>query len=286
MKFWNVETEKEFFEKSLKSFATPDKLFYNIDGKFYAYVPKSIKSKGDTLQSRNSLIGHFTETFVQDFFAPIAESLGLFAVNGVVCNELSLSKSSNADLAFCTTNEKIQKPENVKAIFEVKMSIVNNYEYHINSKNINLVGNYTEHNGTPSILRSDSMLKAIGKSVNIRVSGGNSDKIPIFIIGNSPITKSYKSKVDHLKKSGVIQGFISIYEQMGTFAHIKDTVYKGFQTFNDFELLKNYISDYVKADISYFSSMITTKELGKIVRIASKEKNLEEVGNKFLELIR
>lgn len=89
------------------------------------------------------------------------------------------------------------------------MSIVNNYTY--DNEQINYVGDYKEHKGNPSILRSDSMLKAIGKSINIRVSGMESTKIPIIILGNSPITNSYYKKVDFLKKAGIIQSFISLY---------------------------------------------------------------------------
>ena len=44
------------------------------------------------------------------------------------------------------------------------------------------------------------MLKAIGKSINIRVSGYDASRIPIIILGNTPITESYISKVDHLYK--------------------------------------------------------------------------------------
>jgi len=87
------------------------------------------------------------------------------------------------------------------------MSIVSNYKYLQQSDSLQYLGDYKSHKGNPSILRSDSMLKAIGKSINIRVSGISSTKIPIIILGNSPITESYKNKVDFLKTSGVIQGF-------------------------------------------------------------------------------
>lgn len=39
----------------------------------------------------------------------MARKFNLYAVNGVVCEELGLIKSSRADLAFCTTNENYQK---------------------------------------------------------------------------------------------------------------------------------------------------------------------------------
>ncbi|HHS95033.1 MAG TPA: hypothetical protein ENJ45_00465, partial [Phaeodactylibacter sp.] len=125
----------------------------------------------------------------------------------VVCPELGLTTQSDADLAFCSTNDKHQKAENIKLLFEIKMSIVNNYKYE--DGQVSFVGDYKTHKGTPSTLRSDSMLRAIGKSINIRVSGIESTKIPIIILGNSPITKNYAKKVDFLKKAEIIQSFIS-----------------------------------------------------------------------------
>jgi len=46
------------------------------------------------------------------------------------------------------------------------------------------------------LLRSDSMLKGIGKSINIRVSSFKAATIPIIVMGNTPITNSYYPKVD------------------------------------------------------------------------------------------
>ena len=119
-----------------------------------------------------------------------------------------------------------QAARNIRLIFEVKMSIVNNYSYNSLTSDLKFVGDYKSHKGNPSILRSDSMLKAIGKSINMRVSGVESTKIPIVILGNSPITDSYKKKVDFLKQAGIIQGFISLYPNP-TPSYIKETPDKG-----------------------------------------------------------
>jgi hypothetical protein len=43
---------------------------------------------------------------------------------------------------------------------------------------------------------SDSMLKTIGKSINIRVSSFKAARIPLIVMGNTPITNSYYPKVD------------------------------------------------------------------------------------------
>ncbi len=126
MTLWNNDTEIQFFTEALKNFASPEQLFYNLQGGYFAYVPKGSDAEGQTLQSRNSLIGQFTEKWCKTLFEPIAKELGLYAVNGVVCDELGLSRQSSADLAFCTTNNTTQKPENIKLLFEIKMSVVSN----------------------------------------------------------------------------------------------------------------------------------------------------------------
>lgn len=209
-KLWNNDIEIQFFKEALENFASPEQLFYKLKDGYFAYIPKHSESEGQTLQSRNALIGQFTEKWCKNLLEPMAQKLGLFAVNGVVCDELGLTNKSSADVAFCAKDSLIQNAHDIKLIFEVKMSIISNYRYTKNNNQIDFVGDYKNHKGNPSLLRSDSMLKAIGKSINIRVSGLASTKIPIIILGNSPITTNYKSKVDFLKTSGVIQGFWSL----------------------------------------------------------------------------
>ncbi len=282
MKFWNIDKEKQFFIEALKNFASPEQLFYKLTDGYFAYVPKGKSTEGQTLQSRNSLIGQYTEKWSKDFFQPIAKSLGLFAVNSVVCPVLGLSTQSDADLAFCTTNETQQKAENIKLLFEIKMSIVNNYQY--DNGQVKFIGDFKTHKGNPSILRSDSMLKAIGKSINIRVSGPESTKIPIVILGNTPITKNYFKKVDFLKKSGIIQGFISLYPNP-TDEFIKNTKDKGFQTFKQYQDLSKFIIDLVNSDLNFFSSMLSKRKLGEIITVSAKGNDDISKAEKFLSLI-
>lgn len=283
---WNIETEKKFFIEALKNFATPEQLFYKFGEDYFAYIKKTQQNNGQTLQSRNSLIGQFTERWCKELLVPIANELGLYAVNSVVCNEIGLSNRSDADIAFCTTNSNHQKFENIKLIFEVKMSIVSNYKYSSQSNTLQYLGDYKTHKGNPSILRSDSMLKAIGKSINIRVSGTASTKIPIIILGNSPITDSYKKKVDFLKTSGVIQGFLSLFPNPTTSNFISKTQENGFQTISSYSQLRTIISEIVNSDMNYFSSMISKLKLGQIISIANNEVTDIKKAEKFLELIR
>ncbi|NLH60129.1 MAG: hypothetical protein GX452_01835 [Ignavibacteriales bacterium] len=285
MTLWNNDIEIQFFTEALKNFASPEQLFYNLQGGYFAYVPKGSDAEGQTLQSRNALIGQFTEKWCKTLFEPIAKELDLHAVNSVVCDELGLSRQSSADLAFCTTNNTVQKPENIKLLFEIKMSVVSNYKF-IHPNKVEYVGDYKQHKGNPSLLRSDSMLKAIGKSINIRVSGIASTKIPIVVLGNSPITDSYIKKVDFLKTSGVIQGFWSLNPNPTNADYVKNTPKFGFQTILDKKQLYDNCKELVINDMNYFSSMISKLKLGEIIRIASQEATDIAKAEKFLTLIR
>lgn len=284
MNLWNNNVEIEFFNESLKKFASKEKLFYNLNGEYFAYIPKDMAKQNLTLQSRNSLIGHFTETWAKNVLSPIAKKFNLFALNNVICEEIGLTKQSSADIAFCKTPDTNQKADNIKIIFEVKMSIISNYK--IENNKIICIGDYKTHCGNPSLLRSDSMLKAIGKSINIRISSIKSSHIPIVVLGNSPITENYIKKVDMLKKTGVIQSFISLNPNPTETKHIKESPNLGFQTIykeNDlFDLLENLLSN----EFNYFSAMLSKKELGNFIKIASKEKSNEEMASKFSELIK
>jgi hypothetical protein len=188
-------------------------------------------------------------------------------------------------IIICCYTEVTQKAENIKLLFEIKMSVVSNYEFTKPNK-IQLLGDYTQHKGNPSLLRSDSMLKAIGKSINIRVSGIESTKIPIIVLGNSPITSSYVKKVDFLKQSGVIQGFWSLNPNPTDTEHIEKSPKLGFQTIGVEKQLFEYCKVLIENDINYFSSMISKSDLGKIILISSQESNDIARAEKFLTLIR
>lgn len=285
MSLWNSETEIQFFTEALRNFASPEQIFYNLNSGYFAYVPKNVDGEGQTLQSRNSLIGQFTEKWTKDLFSPMARSLDLYAVNSVVCEEVGLPKRSNADLAFCTTNSVNQRPDNIKLIFEIKMSIVSNYRFTA-PNNLSFIGDYKSHKGNPALLRSDSMLKAIGKSINIRVSGIESTKIPVIILGNSPITDSYIHKVDFLKTAGVIQGFWSLNPNPTDTEHVRQTPIKGFQTIENVEALSELTGELLNQEMNYFSSMISKPKLGEFIRIASQKHSDEAKAEKFLQLIR
>ncbi len=283
---WDKEIEKMFFTESF-TFATPEQLFYVTDNSRYlAYWPKGYDGKKGTLQSRNSLIGSFTEKWTTDLIQNMVSSEGFFAVKGAICDEIALTGKSPADVVISKNRNIRQRPEDILAIIEVKMSIVWNWELRDNT--LFSIGDFKTHQGNPGLLRSDSMLKAIGKSINIRVSSLKASKIPIIVMGNTPITNNYYTKVDHLKVAGIIQGFWSINPMPldNNGENIKNTEKHGFHRFDTFEELKKSLNILLLEERNFFSSMKSKKELGKVIEVASREKTYEKKAEKFLKLIR
>jgi len=285
---WNKDQEKDFFIKSLE-FATPEQLFYITKNKKYlAYWPKNYEGVKTTLQSRNSLIGSYTEKWAAELFSEIAKIVGGYAIQGVIAEEIGLSNQSPADVAICKTNDVRQKPDNILMIIEVKMSVVWNWEFTPATKSLVCIGDYKTHQGNPGLLRSDTMLKAIGKSINIRVSSFAASKIPIIILGNTPITKNYYEKVDHLKRNGIIQGFWSINPNPldSDGENIKSTPFEGFYRFDDYGELRQNAMNLLQEEREFFSSMQTRRKLGEIIEIANKETSYEAKAQRFLDLLR
>jgi len=283
---WTKNKEIEFFTESQK-FATLEQLFYiGDDSRYYAYWPKSYRGKKSTLQSRNALIGNFTERYSVDLLQGFANSKNLYAVQSVICNEIGLSAQSPADVALCKSRQREQPVANIKAIFEVKMSIVWNWE--LKDNKLICMGDFRTHKGNPGLLRSDTMLKAIGKSINIRVSGYEASKLPIIILGNTPITESYIPKVDHLHKAGIVQGFWSVnpLPMDDNSENIKETPAKGFTRMDSYAELEGHLKKLLSDKLEFFSSMKSKEELGKIIEIANREPTFEKKAEKFLSLIR
>ncbi len=159
---------------------------------------------------------------------------------------------------------------------------MNNYIFKNNT--INYIGDYCSHRGTPSLLRSDSMLKAIGKAINIRVSGYASAQIPLIILGNTPITRHYRKKVDFLKRAGIIQSFISLYPTLSN--AIQNSKDKGFQTFKEQTALTEYVERLIHSEMNFFASMLSKKELGEMIHISSQKTDDISRAESFLNLIR
>ena len=293
---WDKYAERRFFEECLdERKVSPDKLFYRTkEGRYVAYWEKDYEGEEgetkETLQSRNSYIGDYTERWVIEKLQTIAQGFGLHLVHKVVCPPIGLSTRSPGDVGFCRTGQKQQKPEDIAMILEVKMSVVWNWEYDPVSKMVYCIGDFTTHAGRPSLLRSDTMLKAIGKSVNIRISSPAAASIPIVIVGNTPITRDYYDKVDYLKDVGIIQGFLSLnpspLDSKTSELDIKETPRGGFLRIDNQEELESVINGFLTDKKVFFSSMKAEKELGEIIEVANLERDYEMKARKFLQLLK
>ncbi len=286
---WSKTQEENFFLEKLKEKVPLTSLFYKTkDERFLAYWEKSAEANSSTVQGRNTRIGKFTEKWAKSLFKPIANKHGYHAISNVICDEIALPIKSEADVAICKTNSKTQKPEDILMIIEVKMSITWNWEYDKENKIIKPIGDYTTHKGTPGLLRSDSVLKAIGKSTKIRFSNKSAYQIPIIILGNTPIKKSYAKEIDAFKRNGIIQGFWSVNPSpldKQNKEWIKETPEKGFMTFDNYSELEKKCDEVFNSDEVFLHGMLSKKDLGKMIECANNELALEEKARKLLELL-
>ena len=174
------------------------------------YWPKGYSGVKSTLQARNSLIGNFTEKWVCDLLKHITHDEDLHVIQQAQIPSIGITHKSPADIVIATADKKVLMADEVKLIFEVKMSLVWNWQYDDFTGNVKEIGDYRTHQGRPSFTRSDSILKAIGKGIDIRVSNVKASKIPLIILGNAPLSNGFCKKADYLKTSGIIQGFWSL----------------------------------------------------------------------------
>ena len=135
---------------------------------------------------------------------------GLYYIKQTHIPLIVTTHNSPADIVISKTNRKVLMPDEVKLIFEVKMSLVWNWQYDEATGNVKEIGDYRTHQGRPIFTRSDSILKAIGKCIDIRVSNVKASKIPLIVLGNAPLSNGFCKKADYLKNSGIIQGFWSL----------------------------------------------------------------------------
>jgi hypothetical protein len=286
MQLWNKEHEILFFKYS-QNFASINQLFNETeDGRHVAYWPKDYRGKKTTLQSRNSLIGKFSEKWVADLFNGLIGDENLFAVQQAQIPAIGIKSNSPADVVISSKNKKVLRPADVKIIFEVKMSLVWNWMYDADTDSLTEIGDYRTHKGKPSFTRSDSILKAIGKCIDIRVSDWKASKIPLVVIGNAPLSNGFCKKADYLKNAGIIQGFWSLNPFPLNHGNTrKTTPKKGFIRFDEIDELKYCLNSLFDEDLNFFSGMENPKNLGKIIEIANKETSYNEKGLKFLELI-
>ena len=287
MRLWNKNQEKLFFINSM-DFAFPSQLFYKTDdGRHVAYWPKEYRGSKFTLQSRNSLIGEFTENWVSDLFKLLIDDENLFVIRQARIPSLGITSKSPADVVIANCDKKVLKASEVKVIFEVKMSIVWNWQYDEKSATVSEIGDFRTHQGKPSFTRSDSILKAIGKCIDIRVSNLDSTKIPLIVLGNAPLSNGFCKKADYLKSAGIMQGFWSLNPFPLNHGNTRKTTPKGgFIRFDNTDELKSDLDKLFNQDLNFFSGMESPENLGQYIEIANSENTYENKGLKFLNLLK
>ncbi len=286
MRLWNKQQEKLFFINSMNSVSSQQLFYKTDDGKYLAYWPKGYRGVKSTLQSRNSLIGNFTENWVYNLFKSLIEDDDLSIVMQARIPSLGITSRSPADVVIATKNKKILKASEVKLICEIKMSLVWNWQYDEKSGKITEVGDLRTHQGKPSFTRSDSILKAIGKCIDVRVSNSRSSKIPMVVIGNAPLSNGFCKKADYLKSSGIIQGFWSLNPFPLNHGNTRKTTPKGgFIRFNNTDELKTNLNSLFSDDLNFFSGMENPKKLGEYIEIANRQEDYENKGMTFLNLL-
>ena len=287
MRLWGRNQEKIFFEKS-RNFASYDQLFYRTsDERYVAYWPKGYDGPKSTLQARNSLIGNYTEKWVSDLIRYVLEDKNLYVVQQAQIPAIGISRKSPADIAIATQNKKVLMPDEVKLIFEVKMSLVWNWEYDVQTSHIREIGDYRTHQGRPSFTRSDSILKAIGKCIDIRVSNFKSSKIPLIVLGNAPLSNGFCKKADYLKKAGIIQGFWSLNPFPLNHGNTRKRSHKnGFLRMDNTDEFNMSLDKLFNQELNFFSGMQNPKKLGQLIELANREKTYQEKGLKFINLLK
>ena len=203
----------------------------------------------------------------------------------VISPSLELKRATAADLAIL--NQDIDGPvpaEAIKCIIEVKMSVIWNWSNEDKSKPI---ADFDTHAGRPSIYRTDSILKAIGKAAITRSCMG-SEKIPFIVIGNTPPPPNYRDKVDGTVRSGLIQKWISLTSNPLTVntnnsskRNPKET--SGFLRIDNIAELQEFLNTILTKDWQYFGAMVEAQKVGEIIKSLDLSKKDAVVGYEFLK---
>ena len=296
---WNFSLEQTLVEKYKESWMATISCKGSCD-----YVQKAFfRSKArkcprcqvaelqvNNFNQRNALVSEETETFALNLFrATIKRTPQLagnyFAKRGVVCEPLGLDGSSGADLAILNEDKDGPvSPSSIKCLFEIKMSVIWNWSLPDLQQP---TADYDGSAGRPSIYRTDSILKAIGKASVTRGYDG-SEKIPFVIVGNTPPPTGYRDKIDKTVTSGLIQKWISltpspliVEPNTNTNArNPKNTT--GFLRIDSFNELQKLLVTLLSGDWCYVSNMVDPTEVGRIIKSLDLNRPPEEIGQEFL----
>ena len=297
---WSVDIERSLIDDSL--FATiycsssdceySEKLFFK--GKSQKCPKcKSSLSVGNT-NKRNAVVGNKTECFALCLLDKVVQRLKtdlkqpLYAKGGVICPELGFKNRSLADLAILNRDSNgAVTADAIECLFEVKMSFIWNWD----SKNISRpIADYDSHSGRPSIYRTDSILKAIGKAAITRSYRG-SERIPFIVLGNTPPPKSYRANIDSTVTSGLIQKWVSVTPHPLVVCPNDESGQRnpkrtpGFLRIDHISELCNLMEVILDRPYRHMSAMVDVEKLGQVIKALNLGSSPEQVGNQFLEML-
>ncbi len=150
------------------------------------------------------------------------------------------------------------------------------------------LADYDGHAGRPSIYRTDSILKAIGKAAITRSCPG-SERIPFIVVGNTPPPHAYRDKVDGTVKAGLIQKWISLTpsplvvepERSPATRNPKET--PGFERIDSLVELENLLVKALTVSWRYVGAMVESKKIGEIIKSLDLSMEAEAIGEAFLQ---
>jgi len=240
---------------------------------------------------RNAVVADVTERFALDLFSQAVttspELSGKFFVKrNVVCSQLELRGATAADMAILNDDIKGPvPPKNIECIFEIKMSIIWNWAEGDKSHPL---ADYDAHAGRPSIYRTDSILKAIGKAAITRSCQG-SERIPFIVVANTPPPPNYRDKVDGTVKAGLIQKWISltpnplIVEPTRSLTKRNPKQTTGFLRIDTVAELQELLTTALTTDWQYIGAMVEAKKIGALIKSLDLSRTPEQVGYEFLK---
>ncbi len=292
---WTVETERGILT---------DSMFANIYCNNCGYTEKTIFRGSSTkcpqcgvtelgvseFNQRNALVADNTERFAVTLFDYVINHsphlMGKFFVKrNVECRQLELSGRTKADIAIL--NQDIDTPvlpEMIECIFEVKMSLIWNWS---ETNRERPLADYDRHAGRPSIYRTDSILKAIGKAAVTRSCLG-SERIPFIVVGNTPPPVTYRDKVDGTVKAGLIQRWISLTPSPLVVEPSKSPQNRnpkstlGFERIDSLVELEKLFIKILTVNWRYVGAMVEVKKIGEIIRALDLSQTCEKIGETFL----
>ena len=244
-----------------------------------------------SFNQRNALVADATERFALQLFQQAINSSKVmasrfFVKRNVVSPQLEMRGATAADLAILSRDtDGPVSPNEIECILEVKMSVIWNWAQNNKEEPI---ADYDGHAGRPSIYRTDSILKAIGKAAIMR-SCPDSERIPFIVVGNTPPPPNYRDKVDGTVKAGLIQKWISltptplIVEPAKSIARRNPKRTTGFLRIDSLDELKQLLEKTLMTRWLYVGAMVEPQRIGEIIKSLNLSRPTEEIGHAFLK---